>query len=353
MKYLISSLLFFSLSAEYVSKVVDIESFYTYKGEKLTPENLYQFAPKLSASKLKEVKNYIQKNENKFDVKRLLKTPNSWSNVGTLDILNNRLIDFEIKNRFGFSNYVFEVKELKLIFKISSFENRLWNIVRAKWGDDGFYDYQHGKLSLDKISSIAQNRKTYQTASRIAGYLVLKEALEKNNIQNVELPNLCLFTLDGTNDVSDQNVIVLEPSQDLGILLEDYIKQNEVSADLIKNFLLLIVESNLWNLRKTLYIKDGNKSVVANKQLRIFDLEQPNKTRPQDAFLVQHSNFGLGRDLEWNILSGLSEFYQILKNGTHNEVKIFQEWILNGPKKDFLKKLNGYDYFLKQFDIKK
>lgn len=116
---------------------------------------------------------------------------------------------------------------------------------------------------------------------------------------------------------------------------------------------MLFVESNLWNLRKTLYIKDAKKSVVANKQLRIFDLEQPNKTRPQDAFLIQHSNFSLGRDLEWNILSGLSEFYQILKNGTHNEVKIFQEWILNGPKKDFLRNLNGYEYFLKEFEIKK
>ncbi|OGB83997.1 hypothetical protein A3F66_02795 [candidate division TM6 bacterium RIFCSPHIGHO2_12_FULL_32_22] len=353
---IISLILIFQINAEYISKIADIESYYSYKNEKLAPKNLYKFAPKLSREKKLQIKSWISKNKHKFNVERLLKNPKDWNQTGTLDILNNRLIEHELKTKIGRTNYLFSVDDLKLIFKISSFENRLWNIVRGNWGDDGFYAYGRGQLSVEKISSIKSTTKTYQTASRVAGYLVLKEALEKNNITDVALPDLFIYTIDGTDNIEDSNTIVFEPIIDykeLGQPLEKYIKNNTIDEQMIKNFALLIVEANLWNIKASLYINDnGNKKTLMNKQLKLFNLEQPNKARPQDAFLVQHSNFALGRDLQWNVITGLQQFYEILKKGKKNEAKILQEWILNGPKKEFLKKINGYDYLLKVTGIK-
>lgn len=311
---------------------------FEYKGQEITPENLYEFAPKAAEEIATNVR---QSFENNPRLKALLENPKSWTQA---HLRQRLLLNYLRHNANGKSNsnYVFVLEAHDGLFvKISGHVNRLVNLLRDELGEQkGFYGLLKGNLSEEEIDKIDTNKPTYQTASRIAYNLLIKQFLTNHpEVQNLSTPEIYLVTLDGTNNVSDTNAIILERKLKNLILLEDYLEENKLTEETINHLAQLITECGLWYIQENLFVHNNQILILSNT-------EQPNKACPSAAFFKPTNKNQFNDDYEWNTITGLIQLYKILQITAQED--ILREFVRSN---EYLHSFARYTHLAESLDL--
>lgn len=299
-----------------------INANFEYNGQQLTPENLYEFTPKANEEITASLKESFQNNPK---LTALLNNPKTWSQAH----LRQRLLLNYLRHNFNGqsdSSYVFTLaQDSNVVVKISGHVHRLVNLLRDRLGEqEGFYGLLKGNLSEEDVDKIDANAPTYQTASRVAYYLLIKQFLANHpEIQDLNTPEIYLVTLDGTNNVADTNAVVLQTKLGDIIYLEEYLKENKLSEETVIHLAQLISECGLWNIQNNLFVHE-NKVVV------LVDTQQPNKACPSAAFFRPTNKNQFNDDYEWNTMTGLIQLFELLK--TTGQEDLLREFVKNNEK---------------------
>lgn len=211
----------------------------------------------------------------------------------------------------------------KHIAKIAGPANRFMNV---KMGKGLRYNDPVTVQILKEI--LSGETPTYQTASRMATYLVLKDLIERNDLQHIAVPKTYLISYGDTGAVDDNVAIVVSEKIPAGA--EPVTPKNlaKVSSAMIKDFVRAIAVGGLWSSWG-----DGNLFVDGDK-LYIVDLEQPNNSKPSDFFHQSKAKY------HSDVWVGIDKLLQLLQHDKAKlafAVKAIQEDpLLNAP--DFSEK---------------
>lgn len=317
---------------------------YTYKGQEITPDNLFELA-NLPEFKLGEaidelVRAWVDINPQLFD--RLLNNPALWSQAYFLTNANIKFLNYVLQgNNFGDSNYIFSPGSdvfgydlSNVIVRIACHGHRLVNLLRQHGERDWFYgSYVRGIQLPDELDAeINTQEATYQTASIMARYILAKTFLQDTGIQDIAVPLTFLLTRDGSSDVSDENSIIVTEKISGLVRLEKFVQENDLTEAQIVHLLEFILGASIWDICSNTYVKDGVVYVI--------DLEQPNNCSPDMAFFKVNQD-GLQDSNEWNAMSGITKFYNVLvKYGKSGQEQIIRNWVLNN---DLIKNFKRFD----------
>lgn len=268
-------------------------------------------------------------------VQRLLENPSLWSQGLTLNKLNKTLIQNVVDSKTDYvgSNYVIylDLGCKKYLATIAGHQNRLLTLLRGK-GTPLWYAYREGRLALADLDGlISSDSKTYQTASGYVRYLLLSNFIDENDIDGIAVLPAYLIKYDDSLGLDDTNVILLQQVGDQFVSLEKFLSsgnffKNDLTRLEVEDLFNIIIAGNLWNLRNNLFVNfyDG--------KIYIFNLEQPNKTRVQDQFLLNSDEsfdgiYSQQIDLQRNVATGLIELYEILKSNSSSRLEFLLDLI--------------------------
>ncbi len=194
------------------------------------------------------------------------------------------------------ANYVFKVKALlDHLLKTSGSGNRF---MSSKFGHGLSWNDEISEDIMQKI--LSGEKRTFQTASRMATYLALQDLIKSKNFKHVRVPKTYLVTLDDSDKVDDNNAIIL--SDPISAKAKKITNENvhEISDVMIRELVRAIAVGGLWSSW------DGGNLYVDGDKLYIVDLEQPNNSKPQDFFhqnaYKYHSDISVGIDHLLNLL---------------------------------------------------
>ncbi len=166
---------------------------------------------------------------------------------------------------------------------------------------EAFNGKYSAKLSAQELDALPLPERTYQTVIAVAYLLRARDAIERYTISTVAVPDTYLYHVPGRpEELSDNNYLVLQKTVANGIKLED-IQAGSGSLDDKKLRELFIVPAyaGLWSFK-------GN-IMVADNQLVLPDLEQPNNSNPLDFY---HQN---RKAYEDNVATGIKELVKIVQ----------------------------------------
>lgn len=334
---LISALFFAKSGAEVLTYGID--------DLKLNVNSLSELSSRLGKELEAETQNDISEaiNSLKFDnngtevplFNRLLKNPTLWSQSLTLNKLNKELIKNVVASETDYagSNYVvyLDLGCKKYLATVAGHQNRLSTLLRGV-STPLWYAYREGRLGLADLDGlISSDSKTYQTASGYVRSLLVSDFISQNDIDGVAVLQSHLIKYDDSLGLDDTNVILLQQVGDQFIALEKFLSlgnffKNDLTRLEVEDLFKIIIAGNLWNLHNNLFIN------LYDGKIYIFNLEQPNKTRVQDEFLLSSDEifddiYSQQIDLQRNVATGLIEFYEILQANSSSRVEYLKDLI--------------------------
>lgn len=205
-------------------------------------------------------------------------------------------------------NYAFQIPGTDLVLHAAGHVNRKENLKRLasvlagtkyEWGkplteDDWITFKKHlpasetdkvkgkkGSIVTDKaVVEFARVPKTYQTVSRVATYLLFKEAEKRHQFKHVVTPDTYMVHITGRpNDLSDRNFVAV---QKMEAGLEDVVS---LSKEEEHEIIIILREIGLFCCNK-----GSLKRRKSDGKIVILDFEQPNNSNPLQFF---HKNFDL------------------------------------------------------------
>jgi hypothetical protein len=285
---------------------IDFNSINTYKGQEITAENILELAPKPPLALENKVQKFLRERPR---VAHILSGADYYKTIGSsdkapysLDLsqnspdtpiiagyfgpIKNALHAAGIHNWRG-QNFVIPLDDT--IIKASGFSNRRENINAYLRQTDPTQSY--GKsitpAQLEKFKNEV-GQTTYQTISRIAYWLRIKEIKAALNLDRICVPDKYLIRIPGRPaEVNDTNYVVGEAALrgakpfDQTDLVED--------PEVILQLMQVIGYANLWDI-------NSNNILALNGQACIVDTEQPNVAVPTNFFLKDlKGQKGIGR----------------------------------------------------------
>jgi len=121
----------------------------------------------------------------------------------------------------------------------------------------------------------ADKTKTYQSASRMARYLLYKKWKEMNQHIPIEVPKSFLVSLSDQQLVDDAHAVIVEEHVDSLGTPNEYPEQFLANKDAVRNF---IIQMSLWNINASQFL------VKADGTLVFVDLEDPDNSNPEAFF---------------------------------------------------------------------
>lgn len=191
------------------------------------------------------------------------------------------------------ANYVLGLPEVRdYLVKISGPVNRA--ILRLYAQDIDFH-YRVRKLGTsdplykeyDHLQPRPVEEGTYQTASRKFGHLRLIEAIERYDLNRLEVPAMDIVNIntDEPNSCEDKDCVVVEKR-----LADGYRPANRdyriFDDEAIRQLVIVIIYAGLWDIGfKNLFV-----DTTAGK-IAIVDAEQANATKPHQRFYKEFRNY--------------------------------------------------------------
>jgi len=209
-------------------------------------------------------------------------------------------------------NYVFQVPGMAWYAKISGPANRYTSSTKALIATGV------------KGTPIA----TYQTASRAANYLVLKEFINKHNLNHLTAQETYLYPLmqqkGAPVSVADTNVVVLEQALPDGVQKLSKANAAQLSDAALRQLTQAIIGVGLWSINDNIFLKESGKDVHI---VHLPDLEQPNISSPDDFF-----NKGTKGRHQYlvNIWQGLVDFIKLYQ-GRPEKLAVIKQVVDQSP----------------------
>lgn len=290
----------------------------TYDGRAITAASIYPLMTAqspLSSQDQITLNEWLKKPKNKNVLEQLLQfhfeTPEELSEKAKRD--NKALRSAGLRNQSR-SNYVFRVPGLDYYIKIAGPMNRAQSTLMEL----GIWPGQ--KANVEQFNQVlAGSIPTYQTASRAAYYLALKQLINSKNLNTIGLQKTHLMHYPASAKSSDDNyALVLEKALPKNVkkLTAQNIKTipNESLTDLVN----AIIGVGLWSIKDNVFM-DTN-----GKLLYLVDLEQPNNSAPKDFFLKDPVRY------YGNINAGLEELLALMK-GDPKRLDFVRQLIESNP----------------------
>lgn len=258
----------------------------TFKGKVINQDSIVHLANKyfpMPENLKQKVIEWIEEDNNMQLLEQLAAFPAalSLSNFkNTFD--KSTLVQLGIKN-LSKHNYVFEIPCAQAFIKIGGPSNRLATLIRSTGINP--YDRERNKKLQEKgliIDAIDQEIPTYQTISRMAYYLLVKEAVDKLKSEHIKIPKTYLFRLPGKPDIVSDNNYILVQERVKGIQSANANNLAQLSEEAIHHLCKIAVTTGvLWGVSySNLGMKEENGKMI----IYLTDLEQPNNSNPLKFF---------------------------------------------------------------------
>ncbi len=210
-------------------------------------------------------------------------------------------------------NYVFGVPKLGYHIKIAGPVNRIQSALM----EHGIWPGQ--QPSPDVLARILSGETpTYQTASRAAYFLILKEFLNRTKLKHITIPETHLVYYPGVpENVRDDYVLILEKDLPADLVKITSGLAKNLSNEMLSELIQTIIAAGLWSINDNLFLDKKEKIYVV-------DLEQPNNSAAQDFFHKDKARY------YGNINAGLEGLLQLLQ-GDNNRLRLAKIFIESNP----------------------
>jgi hypothetical protein len=281
-----------------VTSGLDFASANSYYGQEITPDTILKMAPKPNEKLTEDAQKYLKDHPGliKLFSGSFYYEPLDSEKFGTVTPYNLSFYPQETEKdkdakaafqelrtstlkaagidpaKLPGSNYTVDLNDDWLI-KASSRANRVENI-NSSVGNP--YGATVTPQQLEAFKKMTGGGKTYQTISRLAYWLRLREAKKELKLNRICLPKQYLVHIPGRpTEVEDQNYVIVERKIKGGRDFKD--SPLAVDKELMKQLTWLIGYAALWDLSDhNILIKDGKACMI--------DVEQPNVHKPLEFF---------------------------------------------------------------------
>lgn len=295
----------------------------SYAGQKIRPGTIYDLVnlnyplPQEAQIKFNE---WTKKPANAALLNELLRFQfaniQELRNKGVQD--NQRIQQVGLQNESR-SNYVFRVPGMDYYVNIAGLGNRAQSALMEK----GVWPGQ--EPNADIIEEVLSGKiSTYQTASRAAYFLILKELIKNKGLKHIDVQDTHLVYYPGApEDVQDKYVLVLEKAlpNTAQKLTSDDAKQ--LSNEILKEWVEAIIGGGLWSIEDNVYLENP-KLQSKDQKLRIVDLEQPNNSAPKDFFHKDKTRY------DGNMTAGIEHLLDLLQ-GSPDKLQFVRNLVETDP----------------------
>jgi hypothetical protein len=210
-------------------------------------------------------------------------------------------------------NYVFGVPRLGYHVKIAGPVNRIQSALM----EHGIWPGQ--QPSPDILAKVLSGETpTYQTTSRAAYFLILKEFLNRAKLKHITIPETHLVYYPGVpENVRDDYVLILEKDLPAGLTKITSDLAKNLSDEMLSELIQTIIATGLWSINDNLFLDKREKIYVV-------DLEQPNNSAAKDFFHKDKTRY------YGNINAGIEGLLQLLQ-GDNDKLRFAKILIESNP----------------------
>lgn len=264
----------------------------TYNGTAITPETLYNLMPQLPDADRIALEAWLTTPGAQPLLSQLLSFAGFPNWQAKMQTDNARLQTMNMPNTSQW-NYVFKLPKQNFVIKIGGPINRLQSILMAH----GFWPGEQPNKPISKVD-------TYQTASRAAYYLILKELIENRKLNYVGTPETYLIRFpNSAKTIDDEHVFILQKTIPASAQKLTPELAKTLPDEAVSEIVQTIIGGGLWSIPNNLFLDtETNKLHVV---IQFVDLEQPNNSAPADFF---HKN---ATRYYGNLRAGLEEFIDL------------------------------------------
>lgn len=282
----------------------------TYNGVAITAETLYSLMPQLLDADRLALEAWLATPEAETTLSRLIPF-NGFPNWRSKMQQDNALLQALGSPNTSQWNYVFKLPKADFVVKIAGPLNRLQSILMA-----------HGFWPGEQVTKPISKVPTYQTASRAAYYLILKEFIEKNKFKHINAPETYLVYYPSTaKEIDDEHVFILQKAIPASAQKVTPTIAQALSDDAISEVVQAIIGGGLWSIEDNLFL-DAEGKVHAIVQL--VDLEQPHNSAPADFFHKDATRY------YGNLRAGLEGFIDLFA-GNNEKLSLIRLLIETNP----------------------
>lgn len=280
------------------------------QGVSILPTSLMQLVPRIPRSLSRELNNWLAKPQTMEMLDRL----------ATFSSLEQWQDDYrkgkEALADAGYSNlssngYAAHIAGTDYIFKIAGPKDRLISMLATKGTVLNSAQQEDDRLVQIAADRLSEPSPTYQTASRMAYYLLLRERSRKKRYRHVHLPESYLINIPGKiQNVEDGNVMFIQKVVPRAVNLVDYPdRASIVSLSALAELYDAVVATGLWNIGKSILVCDNEKvHIICNVDL--VGLIEPKNSSAKDFFHRSKEKF------DENVYLGLHSLLNLFKNDT-------------------------------------
>lgn len=310
------------------------------KGVKITPTSLASLVPSVPVRLKRQLDSWFASE----GTKELLGSLVQFSDV------QNWALDYDKNNALlaqtGYKNlssngYSAYVPGTDYIFKIAGQKDRLMSMLATK-GIVFDAGQQNDSLLREYVSEyISSMLPTYQTASQMAYYLVLKERARKKGYKHVRVPDSYLVGLSNkTSSVEDADVMFLQKTVPASRMLAQHPdRAAALSRQAVEELVDAVISVGLWNVQKNILISDRDDLyVICN--VGLVNLSQPKNSSAKDFFHKSKERF------DENVYVGLKSLLDLFKDDPTNA-----SYVQESIKKD--KRLESSAYYDRLMELTK
>lgn len=279
------------------------------KGVKITPSSLMQVAPSVPAGLNRQLNNWFAMQGTKELLDRLVQFSDihTW---GQDRDANNALLAQAGYENLSPNGYSAHIPGTDYIFKIAGQKDRLISMLATKGIVLNTAQQQDDEVLHAYISRhIDSIFPTYQTASRMAYYLLLKERAREKGYKHVRIPESYLVNLpDKPQTVEDTDVMLIQKTvPGSQMLVHNPERADALSKKAIKELVDAVISVGLWNVQKNILISDRDDLyLICNVDL--VGLSQPKNSSAKDFFHKSKERF------DENVYVGLAGLLDLFKD---------------------------------------
>ncbi len=280
-----------------------------YQGWVIDQNSITTLAPVMTKSLQQVVDNWTNKHKDLLHtlVPETSHVPVSNETIKKAIDQNKQLLTSRGFTNLSKNNYIVELPAVgnkRYFIQAGGPINKAINIVH---GNGYHWDDIQKKIADGDLTTM----DTYQTVSRVIGYLRAQEIIEQQKITTFKVPKTYLAQIPGRNNLvecgaCDANSIIVQ--KDIG---DNYvqIRSNpsllvDVNPETLKDLLVLIKHVPLWDI---------NSNGLINKETYTFgqsDLEQPNNENPKNFFNKNASKH------QWNVAEGIAGIIKLYQKAS-------------------------------------
>ena len=293
------------------------------KGVKITPDTLAQLSPQVPRQLQKQLDSWLNEDQTRMLLDRLTEFSalENWQEDrnGALALM----ADLGYEN-LSDNNYVAYIPDLDFIFKIDGQGNRLVSMLATKGIVLDPAQQTDENIRAYVSANLPEALPTYQTASRMAYYLLLKDRMRKKGYRHVHVPESYMVHVPGKPEgVADGNVLIVQrkiPHTEK--LMKGSNAASDLSKGVLKELYDAVVSLGLWNIDNNILLHK-NGSVYLTCSIDLVGLAQPRNSSAKDFFHKSKERF------DENVYVGLQHLLDLFKD---DEVKT--AWIQKHIRKD-------------------